>query len=229
MNPDEIQAGFIRQRRGLFLISLVFTVALVFGINGTAVRLGPASGTGISVDLQNVKIIYGGLCAIWLWFSYRYWVYFSKVRGPAKTEMTAVIEGLARTRFKSAWEKLADIEVREKIIENYPNMKSFKFDKFRYHDPVLSREHRYMKWSLEWKATIAKTDAPSVSTGDAAEEDIKVEGWRYDLKLWGILLTTYWRNPYFSEYYAAWFVAAVPALIALLYPDHLQTVLNATE
>ncbi len=99
MNQDDVKAGFIRQRRSLFLISLVFSVTLYFGVDGSAVRLGPGQGTGLSVDLESVENVYRLLGAIWLWFMYRYWVYVRELIVAEKREFTDTVNDLASARF----------------------------------------------------------------------------------------------------------------------------------
>ena len=118
---NEFHGGFVRQRRSLNLISLVLTILVFFGIDGTEMRLGPAGGAGLTIDLLDTRFIYLGLYLMWGWFLIRYWQYFSPARADSKLDL----DRLQLPRIKEYFRPLLKLKGKEnyskEAMEKFPD------------------------------------------------------------------------------------------------------------
>ena len=74
---DDIRQGFIRQRRGLFIITIVLFVIDIADVNVSAIKKIPLLGTGVQVG--NPDALYYALWVAWGYWFWRYFQYFKKI------------------------------------------------------------------------------------------------------------------------------------------------------
>lgn len=208
----ELHDSFVRQRRSLILISIVLTILVWFGINGTEVRVGPGGGAGLTLDLLDTRLIYLGLYLMWGWFVYRYWQYVV----PARVDSKIDLDNVQLARIEKYFQPLMVRKAKE-TYHQYAMRQHPEADEVKVSGIGLSN-YAYERWirvSCTAKSVLIKMiDGKDVSLG---EIDVipEITGWRLYCPLLKAITPVNIKHPYFTEYLSP-FVFAVGPLIAFV-------------
>lgn len=209
---SDVHSGFVRQRRGLMLISFILSTVLLFGISGTEIRVAPGGGS-VSLDVGETKYIVYALWAAWVWFLYRYWQHFLVAR-------IADLESLQndqRPKVKRAFLKPM-LERGERALRRHLEGEYSKAEEFRIVGVALNSGPQRDGWKRVYG--VVKAEAVAL-VKDGRAKNLGTQTALLELKrpwIWprlcvAIFLVNF-KHRYFSEFWIAYIIALVPVVVA---------------
>lgn len=211
----EYQDGFVRQRRSLILVSLVLSVLLWFGIDGTTVRMGPGGGTGVSVNLLDTRFIYWGLFVVWLWFVVRYLQYHGAVHEEAVKSLHTAHAPRISKLFRKELEALGKEEALRTVEPKRSGWQAEVADTL--HEGPIVREG-WCSVSRKYRFTVTFKDHSGAQRGEnqGVKPTASITGLRLYWPLLRAVTPVNIKHPYFTEHWLPLFIAAWPLVLLLM-------------
>lgn len=137
-----------RERRALYVASLLLVAALIFDVKGDSISAG-----GIVVDFGHQGVLYAVLIGAWLWFSYRYWVVSKDPRsrhGVSFRETAA--RAIDRNRVGAMAKSRAEAALLARLKNDHPRAEGD-------FDIALDQKDYFPHWDgitvpFEWRASV---------------------------------------------------------------------------
>lgn len=211
---SQIQDAFVRQRRSLFLTTIILTIVFAFGINGTEVRVGPGGGTGLTIDLLDTRIVYLGLVVIWGWFLYRYWQYWLAVRPSARKRLDEMQEQPVFWAFARILNTLGEQKVSEVAREGEQDVASVEIPTMKISEEGIRQGWKSVSAWIDATAQIVRTSGAKTDPWPIRVK-VSVTGFTFYRLLLKTIIPFNIRQPYFTEYPPP-VVFVVPPLITAI-------------
>ncbi len=189
-----------RQRRAVFVSSLLLLAAIVFEIRGTRISVG-----GLRLDFHSHAWLYAILIAAWMWETYRYWLVERPSRTTEKRELRRrIMASVPRAELEKVSRPVVIARIRAKHKIDAETLDKLELKGFHFGD-----EAWFLSW--EWSHHVGLS-RPKDGSEQHQITPTEVPD-LYDFRSW----REHARDLYLTERIAPWLVAGSPLVAFLFY------------